>query len=537
MRSRVPVIAAAGLTLAVAVSYLLWPLASDRYPVALDTAALERKQRYLSLLADTAHPVSSDRPNVVLILADDLGRNDITAYHHDGVETPNINSIGRQGVRFTQASCASPICAPSRAALLTGRHQQRFGMDTQPMSRYPRNRLEYFGARLYLRNEDWVPFDTLAVPSREHRRMQGLPRSEITLADLLGAAGYATTAIGKWHVSIDPRMHPGACGFQSHYGFYEAFSLYSPLDDTSIVNYRHDYFANRHIWKQGRTGMCAIRRDGREVDERRYLTFAFANEAAQLIDTHRDSSFFLYLPFNAPHTPFQAPRSYVDRFAHITDMNRRVYAAMIAALDDAVGTVLAALERNGLADNTLVIFASDNGGATYTGATTNAPMEGGKFISYEGGLAVPLLMRWPRRIEAGSVRDDPVSLLDILPTAAAAARVTLPDDRPVDGVDLLAPQTRSPGDERLLYWRNRSQKAVRQGPWKLFVDGRSGTECLYRLDTRRREQVDFIDDSTDVAARLRGALAIWERDMQPPAWTPVMYYRFTIHGKELLCPL
>lgn len=519
--------------------FLLTPVTTDEQPIVFDQRAIDRKHVYLEELRARREDVPEDRPNVVLILADDLGKTDISRYGGTTVPTPHMDSIGARGVTFTEATCTSPICAPSRAGLLTGRHQQRFGMETQPMERYAGNRAAYAGAQLYLSEGDWVPVDTLRVPLPEQQRLQGLPPSEITIAEMLQASGYATAAVGKWHLGTDTLFAPRRFGFDYHYGFYEAFSLYAPVDDPSIVNYRHDYFANKHIWRRGRGGSCAIRRNGTEIDEPGYLTFRIAEEAAGFIREHADSSFFLYVPFNAPHTPFQAPRDYVERFSHVDDLNKRVYYAMIAALDDAVGQIVAAIDSAGLSNNTIIIFAGDNGGATYTGATDNAPLKGGKFINFEGGLNVPCMMQWPGHIPPRQTCTTPVSLMDFFTTIANAADCPLPEGVPIDGVDLLPAVAQTPTSlpDRTLFWRTRFQKAARHGPWKLYVDGRRNAEYLYNLATDKEEHINLIATRPGHAAALRRELAAWESRMSPPAWPPVMYYRYVFDGEEFLCPL
>ena len=239
------------------------------------------------------------------------------------------------------------------------------------------------------------------VPRQEDIERQGLPTTEITLAELLQARGYSTAAYGKWHLGYSERFSPLAFGFDEHYGFYEAFSLYAPVDAEGIVHTPIDDFSDRHMWNKGRTGAAAIVHNDHVVEDDDYLTFRFAELASEYIEQHADEPFFLYVPFSAPHTPLQAPQHYYDKLGHIDDPVRRTYAAMIAALDDAVDTILDSVDEAGIADETLVIFTSDNGGTSYLGVTDNGPLAGGKFTTHQGGIAVPLMMRYPRRHRTG----------------------------------------------------------------------------------------------------------------------------------------
>ena len=329
-------LAATGLLVFVALlGYLVWPLGSSRYSIEWDQESVERKDRFLQEARSSPQP---DRrpPNVVLILADDLGKTDISLYRGT-VPTPNIDELAAQGVVFSDAYAPSPICSPSRAGLLTGRYQQRFGFETQPMERYPRNRMEFYFFKHFMDLGDWVVREEPEVPLKEDRERQGLPPSEVTIGDLLQAAGYRTAVLGKWHLGHHEDFIPARRGFGFHYGFYGAFSLYSPIGTKGVVEHRHDYFANRHMWKQARNGTASMRRNDRIVEEPDYLTYAITREAQRFILENHADPFFLFVSFNAPHTPFQAPAEYVERFSHVEDENKRVYYAMIAALDDAVG--------------------------------------------------------------------------------------------------------------------------------------------------------------------------------------------------------
>lgn len=520
------------------VAYLLWPLSTKRWEIQYDTQRVAKKKEQLETVRKSSEAVDN-RPNIVLILADDLGYTDSSIYGKGLVTTPNLEQLATDGVVFTDAYCTASICSPSRAGLLTGRYQQRFGYETQPMTRYPRNRLEYYAYKYLFDTGDWALHDLQGIPRKQDIMKQGLPPSELNLAELMKACGYRTGIVGKWHLGYSEELLPNNVGFDYQYGFYEAFTLYAPIDAEGIVNFRHDYFASRHIWAQERKGPCAIRRNGVVVEEKEYLTFAIAREAREFIRRNVERPFFLFASFSAPHTPFQAPRKYVDRFPGEPDMNRRVYKAMIAALDDAVGEVLKEIDEAGLGEKTVVFFASDNGGATYTGATDNGHLKGGKFTNFEGGIRIPLAVRWPKKIKPGIVVSTPVILPDVFVTAAKASGCELPADVKYDGVDLMPVIDRT-GDlaaDRMLFWRSGTQKAVRHGPWKLLLDNKTGRTHLYDLQRDMGETNDLSTSERGVHRRLMESLQKWEETLKKPLWPEVMYYRFRIDGIDYDFPL
>jgi arylsulfatase A-like enzyme len=461
------------------------------------------------------------------LLADDLGKTDISLYGSPHLQTPHIDSIGRDGVTFTEGYITSPICSPSRAGLLTGRYQQRFGFELIIHERYPRNRLEYYGFKRLLAHDDWRPIDDIAVPEFDDVLAQGLPASEITLAELLSPLGYRTAIIGKWHLGSGPQAIPSHRGFDYQYGFYGAQSLYTNPRRPDIVNQHHDYyFADRFMWSAHREGNCVLRRNDEPVDDDLYLTERLAHESSAFIRQHRNEPFFLYVPFSAPHTPFQVPRSYFDRFASEPDVNKRVYLGMIAALDDAVGEILDTLRETGLQEQTLVFFLSDNGGATYTRATDNAPLRGGKFTNFEGGINIPFLMRWKGRLPSGVRFTAPVSSLDVFATAAAVAGSNLPTDRPYDGKNLLPflAHGETAQVHPALYWRSMYTKAIRQGRYKLLHDEKAARTVLFDLDADKSETTDLAPRLPAVVADLMQQLGRWESELQSPLWPRVMDY-------------
>ena len=533
MKTKRIVLAACLLALAAVLIFLLLPVASREHAIEFDQAKLREKRDYLEKIRRTELPQNETRPNIVFILADDLGKTDISLYGGKGVETPHIDSIGREGVVFTDAYCTSPLCSPSRAAILTGRYQQRFGHELQPNSRYPGNRLEYLVFKHVLNIGFWRVAE-LTVPRRADIARQGLPPEEITLAELLQASGYATGLIGKWHLGSEEPFLPIKRGFDYHYGFYEAYTLYDAIDDPRVVNRPLDEFSDRHQWRQGRRGSSAIRRNHTIIEEQEYLTDAIAAEALRFLDRHRAEPFFLFVPFNAPHVPFQAQKEYYDRFEECSDPTRRVYRAIIRNLDDAVGRITARIEQLDLEQRTLVIFASDNGGAMHTGATDNAPLKGGKFTNFEGGLNIPFMLRWQGVVPQGMHYTDPVSLMDVFATAAAAAHAPQPADRPLDSVDLLPHLTAELPDppHRALFWRSLYNKAVRRGSWKIILNERSGRILLYDLENDPTESEDLSTRRPEIADQLLEELRAWESTLQPPAWPRVMDVEFLIDGER-----
>ncbi len=523
--------------------YLLLPLSSKEWNFEFDKKMIASKREFLDRIrggtSSTYHSQSEAPPNILLITADDLGKTDISLYGGETVQTPNIDAIGAEGVTFTDAYCSSPICSPSRAGMLTGRYQQRFGMEVQPQNRYARNRLEYFVVKHFIDTGQWFLVEFGSTPKKSAIEKQGLPPSEITLGELLKSAGYRTGITGKWHLGFHEEFIPNNRGFDDQYGFYEAFSLYAPAGSPGIVEYRHDYYANKHIWKQERTGSCAVRRNHEVIEEPEYLTFRIAEEANRFLEENREEPFFLYVPFSAPHTPFQAPEEYCDRFSHVEDKNKQVYYGMIAALDDAVGMIMEKLSKLGLDENTLVMFASDNGGATYTDATENAPLKGGKFMNFEGGINVPAMVRWKGTLPGGTAYSPMVSLLDFFSTAAGAAGVPLPEDRVIDGKNLLpylrggnGKPTRETKPHRALFWRAAYNKAVRSGPWKLIIDEKKGRELLYNLENDKVEKRNLAARRPDVVDRLKAMLEEWEKGLMGPLWPRVMDFRVEIDGEE-----
>ncbi len=446
-------------------------------------------------------------PNVVLILVDDLGYGELGGYGGTEIPTPHLDRLADQGIRFTDAYVTASFCAPSRAALLTGRYQTRFGFELNPTGAF---------------NDD------PAV---------GLPTDQRTLADHLRQAGYVTGLIGKWHQGATARFHPQRRGFDEFFGFLHEGHYYVPppwpghttwlrrrvLPDgsqgrwtspdgriiwtTHMGNFEPDYDANNPIV-----------RGSQPVNETANLTDAFSREAEDFIARYRAQPFFLYLAYSAVHSPLQGEDQYMQRFAHIPDIHRRIFAAMLAQLDDGIGRVLQRLESEGLERQTLVIFLSDNGGATRELTSRNDPLRGEKGQLLEGGIRVPMIVRWPQHLPAGRTETRMASSLDLLPTILAAAGAAVPPD--LDGTDML-PHLTGATDRPIReqhYWRMAGRAALRQGDWKIHRPAAKRRWELYDL-------ANDVGESEDLAARhpekLQALIEAFEQldaEMIEPLW-------------------
>jgi arylsulfatase A-like enzyme len=405
------------------------------------------------------------KPNVLILLADDMGYADVGFQGCKDIPTPHIDALARGGVRFTNGYVSGPYCSPTRAGLLTGRYQTRFGHEFNPG----------------------------AAPQ------QGLPVDQVTLADRFRALGYVTGLVGKWHLGSVPALRPTQRGFQETFGF---------------LGGAHAYFADK---------AKDILRGDQVVHETEYLTDALAREAVSFIDRNAQKPFFLYLAFNAVHTPMQATDKYLERFAGIQDKQRRTYAAMTSAMDDAIGRVLTKLREANLEEDTLVFFFSDNGGPTMIGTTINGsrnfPLRGSKRQLLEGGVRVPFVAMWKGRLPAGTTFDQPIIALDIYPTALTAAGADIPASWKLDGVNLLphlqGKAAQPPHD--FLFWRFGDQQAARKGDWKLVRYDGTGTH-LYNLKEDIGESKNLAAERPEVLRELQTAWDRWNTENVPPLW-------------------
>jgi len=480
-------------------------------------------------------------PNVIILLADDLGKYEVSAYGVDHISTPNIDRLGYEGVIFDEGYVTAPTCAPSRAGILTGRVQNRYGFETQVMEFYPTNMIEYLSGKYLVNTGDFVVESKPAFPSEWQVHKQGIPPTEITLAEMFKRMGYATGITGKWHLGISKYNLPMKRGFDYQYGFYGASSLYTPERNWShVINHEHQSFSTQYQWDMGRYGEAAIMEMGKEIQEEQYLTFAIRDKAIEFIEKNQEDPFFLYCTFSAPHIPFQAPVDYYCMYEHVEDDNKRVYYAMISALDDALGVIHQKIKDLGLEENTIIYLLSDNGGASYTHATDNGPLKGGKLTQFEGGINVPFMMKWKGKIPAGTRYEYPVSSADIFVTSVINAGGNLPTDREYDGVDLMPYITgKDKGrPHEHLFWRADHIWAIRSGDYKLILSARDGWAELYDLKNDKSEEFNLKEQMPELFEELRATHEKWQKTKLPekPLWPRIMDKKFVLNGKEYLFP-
>ena len=423
------------------------------------------------------------RPNVLIIVADDLGYGELGCQGYtQQIPTPNIDSIAQSGVRFTSGYVSGPYCSPTRAGLMTGRYQQRFGHELNP------------------------------GPAESTPDNVGLPVTETTIGDRFNAAGYATGWFGKSHLGYARQFHPLKRGFDEFFGF---------------LGGKHGYL------DAAEDKYNPILRGTTPIDTLDHTTDAFGGEAASFIDKHMGGPWLCYLSFNAVHAPLESTAKYLDRFTEVKDLKRRTFCAMLSAMDDAVGAVLAKIRQHHLEENTLIVFFSDNGGPTSSITSGNGPLRGFKSQTWEGGIRIPYMMQWKGHIPAGKVDDRPVIQLDILPTALAAAGVEIKPEWKLDGVNLLPYLTgmNSGAPHEILYWRFGQQIALRLGDWKLVKapgDGVATDERSWKANTRGSQLYHLkqdIGETNNLAAKnpakLQELAALWEkmnREMVDPLW-------------------
>ncbi len=417
------------------------------------------------------------RPNIVLIITDDMGYADVGAYGATDVRTPNIDGLARAGVRLTDFYSNGVLCTPTRAGLISGRYQQRYGIE-------------------------------VALSSAARSGDAGLRVTGRSLPQLMKNAGYATALIGKWHLGYKPEMSPTAHGFEYFFGLKSGY---------------HDYYTHR-----GSDGNLDLWENDTTVNDTGYITDLITDRTVQFIQRNAQKPFFIDVAYNAPHWPYQppdAPSVSRNSAAHLmpgdsATSTRADYVAMVERVDRGVGTILQALERAGLANNTIVIFTNDNGGEWLS---NNGPLFNRKWTVWEGGIRVPMIVRWPGRIPARSVSAQVGITMDLTASILAVAGASVPADARLEGVDLFPIlQRKAPALERTLFWRtaagNRLQKAVRSGDWKLVVDGTH--TFVFNLRNDIGERKDLANQRQDVARRLRELLTAWERDIDAEAKPP-----------------
>ena len=461
-------------------------------PIAMPTRCLFALLLWLygSVEAVSSRAIAVDRPNIIIFLADDLGYADIGVNGCKDIPTPSIDAIASNGVRFTDGYSGHCVCAPTRAALMSGMYQHRFGFEFNPGPQ--------------------------AVANPEF----GFPRNIPSLAEKLQQSGYATGMIGKWHIGFQDGMRPDQRGFDYHYGFLGGAHPYLPLG----------------------SARNQIIRNGQPTPPEKYLTDQFADEALQFVERSKDKPFFLYLAFNAVHSPMDAS-PYEDRFSGLAG-KRKTFAGMLTALDVAVGRVMEKVRELGEEENTLIFFYSDNGGPTQQITSRNDPLRGFKGQLFEGGIRVPFVMQWKGRIPAGQTYLHPVMGFDCHATALAAAGL-LPEDQhqpvpssgrakpdgskaeavegssqPLDGVNLLPFVTGKIADapHEQLFWRAGASYAVRSGHWKLLHLPQQGGTMLFDLQKDVSEENNLAASHPEKQKELQNLFASWVEGVQPPRW-------------------
>ena len=419
--------------------------------------------------------------NIIVIISDDQGYADVGFHGSREIFTPNIDRIANNGVVFSEGYVSYAVCSPSRAGLITGRYQNRFG---------------------YTRNILLAPKDSL----------MGLPLSEQTLPDVLNNVDYKTKAIGKWHLGAHESLVPERRGFDEFFGFIIGGHRYFPEDltinDLTEANRQMDGYITR------------IYDNGKRIDTKKYLTEELSDNAVQFIEDNSDNPFFLYLSYNAPHTPLQATERDLERNNHIEVEKRRTYAAMVSSMDDGIGLILDKLEEKKISDNTIVVFFSDNGGVEWYNFSDNGVLRGIKGDFFEGGIRVPFTMQWPKKIKPGITYDKPIIALDVFATVASAASAEKYIKNDIDGVDLLPyiNGDKSGLPHQYLYWQNPDKDidVVRDERYKYLRI--KNDEYIFDLKNDISEETNIIDSSKPIYDRLKSQFKEWEKDMIDPVF-------------------
>jgi len=436
---------------------------------------------FISILLASCLDQEKMHPNIIVIISDDQGYADVGFHGSKEIRTPNIDRIANNGVVFSEGYVSYAVCSPSRAGLITGRYQNRFG---------------------YTRNILLAPKDSL----------MGLPLTEQTLPDVLNNVDYKTKAIGKWHLGAHESLVPERRGFDEFFGFIIGGHRYFPedltLNDLTEARSQMDGYITR------------IYDNGKRIDTKKYLTEELSDNAVKFVEENSDNPFFLYLSYNAPHTPLQATEKDLERNMHIEIEKRRTYAAMVSSMDDGIGLILDKLEEKKISDNTIVIFFSDNGGVEWYNFSDNGVLRGIKGDFFEGGIRVPFVMQWPKKIKAGITYDKPIISLDVFATVASAASAEKHINNEIDGIDLLPYLTgnNSGLPHKYLYWQNRDKDidVVRDERYKYLRI--KNDEYIFDLKNDISEETNIINLSKPIYDRLKSQFKEWEKNMTDPVF-------------------
>lgn len=470
-------------------------------------------------------------PNIILIVADDLGYNDISTFGGgvtEGFKTPGIDRLADEGVVFSQAYSGASTCAPSRAMLMTGRYPTRTGFEFTPTPAGMARAVSTVSSTVQASSTPPSYYDADVERSHPSYEEKGLVTGELTIAEVLRDSGYYTAHIGKWHLGRENGMGPNAQGFDD--SLLMTSGLYLPEDHPDVVNAKLDFDPiDRFLWAAMRYAASFNTTSDDVFEPGGYLTDYWTDESIKVIRNNKARPFFLYLAHWGPHTPLQATRADYEAVGEIRPHRKRVYAAMIRAVDRSVSRILDTLEEEGIADNTMVIFTSDNGGAGYIGLpNVNQPFRGWKITMFEGGIRVPLFVTWPGQIPAGTVVETPTAHIDVMPTIAAATGAVIPESVAIDGVPLLGlaqGQSDAEWARDTLFWQNGHYQVVRHNDWKLQVNERrtDGKKVwLFDLATDPTEQVNLASTRPKVVAQLEGLLNAHNAHSVGPLYAPAM---------------
>ena len=470
---------------------------------------------------ETAQTPSAERPpNVVFILLDDLGINDISTFGGGvaggQVPTPHIDNLAADGALFTQAYAGTGTCAPSRAMLMTGRYPTRTGFEFTPTPDGMGLVVSTIANSMNRNHFPDVDYNRDAARSGLSYINKGLPGSEITIAEMLKTQGYHTVHIGKWHLGRNQQSSPTAQGFDESLLMHSG--LFLPEDAPDVVNAKLDFDPiDKFLWANMQ--YAGSYNDSEPFEPGGYLTDWWTDESVKVIEANKNRPFFLYLAHWGVHTPLQATQADYDAVGDIQPHRLRVYAAMLRSLDRSVGRIVEKLEAEGLSENTIIVLSSDNGGAGYVGLPEiNAPYRGWKITLFEGGIRVPMFIKWPAQIPAGTIVEDPVAHIDLTPTLAAAAGADLPTDRIIDGRNMLPAAIDGTPIERpnqALFWQSGYYHVVRAGDWKLQRDGRQNKDWLFDLSTDPTEQNNLVESHPEKLAELSALLAAHQAEAVP----------------------
>lgn len=473
--------------------------------------------------AEGASERTSDKPNVIVILVDDLGFNEVSSYGggmaNGKFKTPNIDRLATEGALCTNGYSAHAVCSPSRASLLTGRYATRTGFEFTPTSP---GMMKFIAG---LSNEKLHPpiyHEELEGQGPEIDDM-GLPLSEITIAELLKPHGYHSIHLGKWHLGNSAKYNPINQGFDESLGLNSG-SLFLPVDDPNVVNAKLPFDPiDKFLW--GNLPYAANWNGGPRFQPKGHTTDYLTNEAVKAIEANKNQPFFMYMAYWAVHTPLQASKEDYDKLSYIEDHTERVQAAMVMTVDRGVGKIMQALKDNGIDENTIIVFTSDNGAPHYVGLPDlNKPYRGWKITLFEGGIHIPYIVHWPSKIPAGQVYKGRVSNLDIFSTFGAIAGAALPEDRIIDGVNILPYLTGEEEGEpnRALYCKTGKYAYVIKDGWKLQMDELQQKTWLFDLNVDPTEQKDLSQIETQKATELRTLLQAHLTAQKQPLWPALL---------------